>query len=105
MSVESFLPIAYFQHQFIPFADANLSIATHALHYGTGAIAGLRGIPNPENVGGEIRICANRTLMLAVSNYSIKGSPPLAPNHCKKFGAVDLRAIISGELNPGTDSK
>jgi branched-chain amino acid aminotransferase len=49
MSVESFLPIAYFQNHFIPFAVAKLSIATHALHYGTGAIAGLRGIPNPEN--------------------------------------------------------
>ncbi len=26
-----------------------MSIATHALHYGTGAFGGLRGIPNPEN--------------------------------------------------------
>lgn len=46
---QTFLPIAYFQGQFIPFAEANLSIATHALHYGTGAFGGLRGIPDPQN--------------------------------------------------------
>ena len=47
--MHNFLPIAYFQNNFLPFAEANVSIATHALHYGTGALAGLRGIPNPEN--------------------------------------------------------
>lgn len=49
-SMDSFLPIAYFQNQFIPFTDAKLSVATHALHYGTGAVGGLRGIPNPQNL-------------------------------------------------------
>ncbi|NCJ05459.1 branched-chain amino acid transaminase [Synechococcales cyanobacterium C] len=44
----NFLPIAYFQDQFLPFAEAKLSIATHALHYGTGAFGGLRGIPDPQ---------------------------------------------------------
>lgn len=47
--MHNFLPIAYFQNQFVPFEDAKLSIATHALHYGTGAFGGLRGIPNPQN--------------------------------------------------------
>jgi branched-chain amino acid aminotransferase len=47
--MDQFLPFAYFQNQFVPFAEAKLSVATHALHYGTGAVAGLRGIPNPEN--------------------------------------------------------
>ena len=47
--MEGFLPTAYFQNQFIPFKDANISIATHALHYGTGAFGGLRGIPDPQN--------------------------------------------------------
>jgi branched-chain amino acid aminotransferase len=45
----NFLPIAYFQQKFVPFAEANISIATHALHYGTGAFGGIRGIPNPQN--------------------------------------------------------
>ncbi|BAU66404.1 branched-chain amino acid aminotransferase [Stanieria sp. NIES-3757] len=47
--MHNFLPIAYFQNQFVPFESANISIATHALHYGTGAFGGLRGIPDPEN--------------------------------------------------------
>lgn len=47
--MHNFLPFAYFQGQFVPFEQANISIATHALHYGTGAFGGLRGIPNPEN--------------------------------------------------------
>jgi branched-chain amino acid aminotransferase len=46
---ETFLPFAYLQSQFVPFAEANISIATHALHYGTAAFAGMRGIPNPQN--------------------------------------------------------
>ncbi|MFQ4142927.1 branched-chain amino acid transaminase [Chlorogloeopsis sp. ULAP02] len=44
----NFLPYAYFQNKFVPFAEATLSIATHALHYGTGAFGGLRGIPDPQ---------------------------------------------------------
>ena len=47
--MHNFLPVAYFKNQFIPFENANVSIATHALHYGTGAFGGMRGIPNPEN--------------------------------------------------------
>jgi branched-chain amino acid aminotransferase len=47
--MDNFLPIAYFQNQFVPFKDANVSIATHALHYGTGAFGGLRGLPDPAN--------------------------------------------------------
>lgn len=47
--MDTFLPIAYVGAQFIPFKEATLSIATHSLHYGTAAIGGLRGIPNPQN--------------------------------------------------------
>ena len=47
--MHNFLPIAYFQNNFVPFAEAKISIATHALHYGTGAFGGLRGIPDPQN--------------------------------------------------------
>ncbi|AFY39614.1 branched chain amino acid aminotransferase apoenzyme [[Leptolyngbya] sp. PCC 7376] len=47
--MHNFLPSAYFQGKFVPFAEANISIATHALHYGTGAFGGLRGIPDPND--------------------------------------------------------
>ena len=49
--MHDFLPIAYFENQFIPFENAKISIATHALHYGTGAFGGLRGIPDPQTPG------------------------------------------------------
>jgi branched-chain amino acid aminotransferase len=39
----NFLPIALHNGQFIPFEDAKVSIATHALHYGTAAFGGMRG--------------------------------------------------------------
>lgn len=47
--MHNFLPIAYFEGQFLPFSDAKVSIATHALHYGTAAFGGLRAIPDPQN--------------------------------------------------------
>jgi branched-chain amino acid aminotransferase len=45
--MQKFLPIAFKGGQFMPFEKANVSIATKALHYGTGAFGGLRAIPNP----------------------------------------------------------
>jgi len=48
--MHSFLPIAYFEEAFCPFENAKISIATHALHYGTGAFGGMRGLPNPQNL-------------------------------------------------------
>jgi branched-chain amino acid aminotransferase len=47
--MHNFLPIAYFKNEFVPFEEAKVSLATHALHYGTGAFGGLRGIPDPQN--------------------------------------------------------
>lgn len=37
---------AFFEGKIVPFSEANVSIATHALHYGTGAFGGLRGYWN-----------------------------------------------------------
>lgn len=42
----TFLPSAYLRGKIIPFEDANVSVATHALHYGTAAFAGMRVLPN-----------------------------------------------------------
>lgn len=35
--------IVYFNSQYVPLRDANVSILTHALHYGTGVFEGIRG--------------------------------------------------------------
>lgn len=50
-TMPDFLPIAYFENRFVPFGEATLSIATHALHYGTAAFGGLRGLPDPDQPG------------------------------------------------------
>ena len=47
--MQEFLPYAWFEGKCIPFKDAKVSIATHALHYGTAAFGGMRAIPNPAN--------------------------------------------------------
>lgn len=36
-------PFAYFEGEFVPADEAKVSIATHALQYGTGAFGGIRG--------------------------------------------------------------
>jgi branched-chain amino acid aminotransferase len=37
------LDYAFFEGKIVPFSEANISIGTHALQYGTGAFAGVRG--------------------------------------------------------------
>jgi branched-chain amino acid aminotransferase len=58
--MHQFLPYAWFGGQCVPFAEANLSVATHALHYGTGAFGGMRGIPNPADPGEVLLFRADR---------------------------------------------
>jgi branched-chain amino acid aminotransferase len=43
-----FLPNAYFQGKVVPFKEATVSIATHALQYGTAAFSGMRVEPSPD---------------------------------------------------------
>ncbi|MBA7649828.1 Branched-chain-amino-acid aminotransferase [subsurface metagenome] len=40
---------AFFKNQFIPLADANVNIMTHALHYGTAVFEGIRGNWNSQH--------------------------------------------------------
>ena len=58
--MHQFLPYAWFQGQCVPFEDAKISIATHALHYGTGAFGGMRAIPDPENNNTMLLFRADR---------------------------------------------
>lgn len=40
---------AYFEGEIVPFADAKVSIGTHALNYGTACFEGIRGYWNPDH--------------------------------------------------------
>jgi len=46
--VASLPKYAFFEGKIVPFSEAKVSIATHALHYGTGAFGGLRGYWNAD---------------------------------------------------------
>src|SRR6185437_5141323 len=39
-------PLAYFREKYVPLADANVNIMTHAFNYGTGCFEGIRGYWN-----------------------------------------------------------
>lgn len=43
MAFSETLEFAYFEGKIVPFSEANISIGTHAMQYGTGAFAGIRG--------------------------------------------------------------
>jgi len=51
MNAPTFLPRAFVQNRFVDFEDAKISVATHALQYGTAAFGGLRCSPNPQVSG------------------------------------------------------
>ncbi|WP_010317010.1 branched-chain amino acid transaminase [Synechococcus sp. CB0205] len=58
--MHQFLPFAWFGGKCVPFAEATLSVATHALHYGTGAFGGMRAIPNPADANEILLFRADR---------------------------------------------
>jgi branched-chain amino acid aminotransferase len=58
--MHQFLPYAWFGGTCVPFAEATLSVATHALHYGTGAFGGMRGLPNPVDANEILLFWADR---------------------------------------------
>ncbi len=58
--MHQFLPYAWFRGQCVPFAEATLSVATHALHYGTAAFGGMRALPNPADPGEILLFRADR---------------------------------------------
>ncbi|MCT0199367.1 branched-chain amino acid transaminase [Synechococcus sp. CS-1325] len=58
--MHQFLPYAWFGGRCVPFAEATISVATHALHYGTGAFGGMRALPNPTDPGEILLFRADR---------------------------------------------
>lgn len=58
--MHQFLPYAWFGGKCVPFAEATLSVATHALHYGTGAFGGMRALPNPVDANEILLFRADR---------------------------------------------
>tara|TARA_Y100001968_G_scaffold321506_1_gene356015 strand:- start:8946 stop:9860 length:915 start_codon:yes stop_codon:yes gene_type:complete len=101
--MHKFLKYAWFKGQCIPFEEANVSIATHALHYGTAAFGGMRAIPDPLNNGKVLffrldkhikRLCQSANLLLSNLNEDdvkkaliqlIKANKPSIPIYIRPF--------------------
>ena len=98
-----FLPFAWFGGKCIPFEQAQVSIATHSLHYGTGAFGGMRAIPDPQKQDDVLLFRADRhakrlsqSSKLLLMNYSenhimngivslIKANKPTKPIYLRPF--------------------
>lgn len=78
-SIPEFLPMAFFEGKFCPFPEAQLSIATHALHYGTSVLGGIRGIPSPHD--------ANQIMLFRLGDHCRRLS------HSAKYLNTDIDPI------------
>ncbi len=101
--MHQFLPYAWFQGKCVPFEEAKVSIATHALHYGTGAFGGMRAIPDPQNPNTVLlfrpdrharRLCQSARLLLTelreevvlnALELFIKANKPDSPIYLRPF--------------------
>ncbi len=101
--MHKFLKYAWFKGSCIPFDQANVSIATHALHYGTAAFGGMRAIPDPDNPDQILlfrvdkhvkRLCQSAQFLLTelteqeITNAlitMIKANRPLVPIYIRPF--------------------
>ncbi|ABX08817.1 branched-chain amino acid transaminase [Prochlorococcus marinus] len=101
--MHNFLPYAWFRGECVPFEKAKLSIATHALHYGTAAFGGMRAIPDPLDPNNFLlfrvdkhvkRLCQSAQLLLTDLKYEdvydalssfIKANKPKKPIYIRPF--------------------
>ena len=92
------LPYAFFEGSTVPFAEANISIGTHCVQYGTGAFAGIRGYLDDDGETLNIFRLPDHARRLLQSAKLLRADLTYEPD--------DIVNIISGlaELNhPGGD--
>ena len=101
--MHKFLPFAWFQGNCVPFDSAKVSIATHALHYGTAAFGGMRAIPDPKDKSTFLlfrtdkhakRLCQSakflltdltETTVLSALENMLKANKPSCPVYIRPF--------------------
>ena len=101
--MHKFLPFAWFQGKCVPFDSAKVSIATHALHYGTAAFGGMRAIPDPNDKSTFLlfrtdkhakRLCQSakflltdltETTVLSALENMLKANKPSCPVYIRPF--------------------
>lgn len=84
-----FLPFAYLRGKIVPFEEANVSIATHALHYGTAAFGGMRAEPDPKKPGNMVLFRPELHFeRLAASGKLLGYTSPDGPLTAKKLASL-----------------
>ena len=92
------MPYAYFQGDIVPVEDAKVSIATHALQYGTGAFAGIRGYMDATGESINIIRLADHTKRLMDSARLLRADLKLDAN-----GVAQVIEELTLKNNPQTD--
>jgi branched-chain amino acid aminotransferase len=76
----SLLQYAFFQGDVVKIQDAKVSIATHALQYGTGCFAGIRGYLDQDGTSINIFRLPEHTRRLVQSGLIIRAELPYGPD-------------------------
>lgn len=79
MAFSETLEFAYFEGKIVPFSEANISIGTHAMQYGTGAFAGIRGYTSADGKSINIVRLQDHTARLLRSAKLLRMDLPFDP--------------------------
>lgn len=80
---------AYHGGEIVPFADATVSIATHAFNYGTGCFEGIRGYWNADHEEIYVVRCLEHFRRMARSAHMLRIELPMSPE-----GLVEMAADL-----------
>lgn len=83
------MPYAFFEGNMVPHEDAKVSIATHALQYGTGAFAGIRGYQDKSGSAINIFRLPDHVRRLLQSAQMLRAELPYGPEDVEQI-IVDL---------------
>lgn len=79
MAFDTTLEYAFFEGEIVPFSEANVSIGTHALQYGTGAFAGIRGYRSDDGASLNIFRLVDHCTRLLNSAKLLRMDLPFTP--------------------------
>jgi branched-chain amino acid aminotransferase len=91
-------PYAYFEGEFVPSDEAKISIATHAVQYGTGAFGGIRGYLDASEETINIFRLRDHTRRLMNSGRILRSELEIDAD-----GVADVVSELVSRNNPKTD--
>jgi branched-chain amino acid aminotransferase len=92
------LDYAFFEGKIVPFGEATISIGTHALQYGTGAFAGIRGYLDQDGETINIFRLIDHTTRLLNSGKLLRAQLPYTPE-----SLADVIANLVAKNAPTSD--